>query len=76
MAKVIYKSLKAKHGTGTVRKKIVISPNGKKKTILTVDANSPSFGEDLRIIFAENVKKANTEYKRVVGAAGSGHSKS
>ena len=77
MAKVVVKSLKPKRGArSAVGKKSVIGPNGRPTEVLTVDPSSPSFGEDLRIVFASNVKKASREYKRLVAAEKGGRSKS
>ena len=68
MAKVVIKSLKSKAGEqSAVGKKSVLGPDGTAKEVLTVDASSPSFGEDLRVVFESNVEKASREYARIVG---------
>ena len=71
MAKVIFKRLKAGRSTGpaarSVGKKRVSKAEGGWKTVRTLDANSSSFEEGLRYVFAKNVAKARRDNKRVVG---------
>ena len=72
MAKVIFGSLKArrsKKAPASVGKKRVTSVTGERKTVLTLDANSPSFDEGLQYVFARNVAKARRDNKRIVGVA-------
>ena len=70
MAKVVYRSLsrKASPGSRAVGKKRVAAGEGRSKTVLTLDANSASFNEDLLYVFSRNVAKARRENRRVVGA--------
>lgn len=80
MAKVVYTSLKpAKRGKGKAAKKgaastsvvskRVTGPDGKRKTMHRVDANSPTFGEDISTVFRLNVRLARQNNKRLVGSA-------
>ena len=73
MAKIVYASLKASRSTAgkskSVRKdasKAVIGPDGKKLLVLVVDANSSTFGEDLRQVFGKNVAEARRANRRVL----------
>jgi len=74
MAKVVITKLEGARArdvstTGsTVKRKRVIDGGGA-KTISTVDAGSPNFGNDLTLVFARNVARARQENKRVTGAA-------
>lgn len=70
MAKVVYKSLNGKRPAASqaVGKKRISGAEGGSKTVHTLDANSASFDEDLRYVFARNVAKARRENKRVVGS--------
>jgi hypothetical protein len=70
VAKVVYRSLsrKASPGSRAVGKKRVAAGEGRSKTVLTLDANSASFNEDLLYVFSRNVAKARRENRRVVGA--------
>ena len=45
----------------------VRSLDGKLTTIRKVDANSPTFGEDMLYVFRKNVEAARRENKRVTG---------
>jgi hypothetical protein len=72
VAKVIFGSLKtrrSKKAPASVGKKRVTSATGERKTVLTLDANSPSFEDGLQYIFARNVAKARRDNKRIVGVA-------
>jgi hypothetical protein len=61
MAKVVYSSMKPhklrRKGTSVTTKR-VRSPEGRVTTIYQVDANSPTFGDDIGYVFAQNVKRA------------------
>jgi len=46
----------------------VTAANGEKVTIRAIDANSPTFGEDLLYVFSKNVEAARRENKRVLGS--------
>jgi hypothetical protein len=54
---------------GSLVEKRVISPNGRATKILTIDANSPSFSSDLRLLFEKNVAKARRENRKKFGSA-------
>ena len=73
MAKVVYTPIKrVKPGTrtGSLPKKRVRSPDGESfLTIHSVDADSPTFGDDLSDVFRENVRKARRNNKRLTGSA-------
>lgn len=45
----------------------VTDADGQKVTIRAIDANSPTFGEDLLYVFSKNVEAARRENKRVIG---------
>ena len=47
----------------------VTDADGQKVTIRAIDANSPTFGEDLLYVFGKNVEAARRENKRVIGTA-------
>ena len=70
MAKVVYASLKgpkAKPGKARAEKpvasKTVTGPDGARRTLYTVDADSPTFSKDLTAVFKRNVAKARRENK-------------
>ena len=72
MAKVIFGSLKtrrSKKAPASVGKKRVTTATGERRTVLTLDANSPSFNDGLQYVFAKNVAKARRENKRILGVA-------
>jgi hypothetical protein len=74
MATVVYKSLKspprsAKSASRSVGRKRVVTAEGGTKTVLTLDANSSSFDDDLQYVFSRNVAKARRENKRLFGSA-------
>jgi len=56
-------------GKGVVRTKRVVGLKGKVTMVATLDADSKSFGEDLRRVFERKVRKARRENKRVTGLA-------
>jgi hypothetical protein len=45
----------AKRGRSSVVSKWLYKSNGKRITILSINANSPTFGHDLGIVFRRNV---------------------
>jgi hypothetical protein len=61
MAKVVYSSMKPhkpdRKGTSVTTKR-VRGPEGRMTTVYQVDANSPTFGDDIGYVFAQNVKRA------------------
>jgi hypothetical protein len=58
---------------GSVREKRLVNSQGKSVRVLSLDANSATFIDDLTLVFEKNVAKARRENKRIVGSAdGSG----
>lgn len=45
----------------------VTDADGRKVTIRAIDANSPTFGDDLLYVFSKNVEAARRENKRLIG---------
>jgi hypothetical protein len=72
MTRIIVRKLNAKMGTphapGSVVSKSVHKPSGERVRILSVDANSPTFGNDLTVIFERNVAKARRANKKKFGS--------
>ena len=73
MAKIVYASLKAsRSATGERRSgrkaasKSVIGADGKKLLVHVVDANSSTFGQDLRDAFGKNVAEARRANKKAL----------
>lgn len=50
-----------------VTTKRVTTATGDKVTVRSIDANSPTFGEDLLYVFARNVEAARKENKTLLG---------
>jgi hypothetical protein len=50
-----------------VTTKRVTTLDGGKVTLRTIDANSPTFGEDLLYVFARNVEAARRANKAILG---------
>lgn len=46
----------------------VTAADGEKVTIRAIDANSPTFGEDLLYVFSKNVEAARRENKALLGS--------
>jgi hypothetical protein len=59
----------AKKKAGSVREKRVRDPNGKYVRVLCLDANSPTFTDDLTTVFRKNVARARRENKKLFGSA-------
>ncbi|WP_245290629.1 hypothetical protein [Rhodopseudomonas sp. AAP120] len=53
---------------GSVISKSVRGENGERFTVLSIDANSPTFGDDLSTVFARNVSKARKDNARRFGS--------
>jgi hypothetical protein len=72
MPRIIVRKLRDKAGTGragsSVVTKSVHKPGGERIKILSVDANSPTFGNDLTIVFERNVAKARRANKKKFGS--------
>jgi len=63
-AKVVKRS-----GSGTVIQQRVFGPDGRLKTVYTIDSGSSTFGSDLGYAFKQNVTKARRENKKKFGAS-------
>jgi hypothetical protein len=71
MTRIIVKKLSkggSRHTRSSVVSKSIHKPNGERTKILSVDANSPTFGSDLGIIFERNVAKARRANKKKFGS--------
>jgi hypothetical protein len=72
MTRIIVRKLNgkvgARHARTSVVSKSVHKPSGERARILSVDANSPTFGSDLSIIFERNVAKARRANKKKFGS--------
>jgi hypothetical protein len=72
MPRIIVKKLAgkagARRGRSSVVSKRIHTPSGERVKILSVDANSPTFGNDLSIIFERNVAKARRANKKKFGS--------
>ena len=74
MTKVVVSKLKSKPASSSrdktsVTEKRVRDAEGQKKTLLTLDSSSATFGHDLQYAFGKNVAKARRDNKRITGAA-------
>jgi hypothetical protein len=54
---------------GSVREKRLRSSDGEIVRVLSLDANSATFADDLTEVFERNVAKARRENKRLLGSA-------
>jgi hypothetical protein len=72
MTRVVVRKLNGKSGARPARSSVVSKhvhrPTGERIRILSVDANSPTFGNDLSIIFERNVAKARRANKKKFGS--------
>lgn len=55
--------------SGSVREKRMRNSEGKIMRVLSLDANSATFIDDLTTVFEKNVKRARQENKRLFGSA-------
>jgi hypothetical protein len=62
-------SKKPKARRGSVREKLLRDSEGRIVRIAALDANSPTFADDLTAVFARNVAKARRENRRLFGSA-------
>jgi len=73
VAKVVFKSLKTgrlgKAAARAIGKKRVATPDGKWKTVRTLDVYHPDFDDAMLYAFRSNVAKARRENKRILGVA-------
>jgi hypothetical protein len=63
------KAKSRKKNKTSVREKRVHRADGSVARVLSVDANSPTFGDDLTYVFEKNVARARRENKRLFGSA-------
>lgn len=61
--------------TGSVREKRMRNAEGKIVRVLSLDANSATFIDDLTTVFEKNVRKARLENVRLFGSADGSKSK-
>ncbi len=54
---------------GSVREKLLRDSHGRTVRVLSLDANSETFSDDLAVVFARNVARARRENKRLFGSA-------
>ncbi len=72
MADIIIADLpktKARQLKGSVREKTLRDAEGRAVRVLSLDANSETFSDDLALVFRRNVAKARRENKKLFGAA-------
>lgn len=70
MAKIISASLKgSKTRKPSVPSKRVRGSDGQFVTVRTINADSPSFSDDLSYAFRQNVKRARQENKKILGSS-------
>jgi len=65
--KVVVRDLKAKTSSKKLPVKRVRDDEGRRRTLLTVDADSRSFGQDFQAAFARSVRKARRDNKKITG---------
>jgi hypothetical protein len=71
MTRILVRKLNGKarrHGRSSVISKSVHKPGGRRVRILSIDANSPTFGNDLSAVFERNVAKARRANKKKFGS--------
>lgn len=59
---------KPKVRKGSVRQKMLRDLEGRSVRVLTLDANSATFSDDLTLVFRRNVARARRENKRLFGS--------
>jgi hypothetical protein len=72
VSKVKVAKLAIKHGNRrpkAVARTVVRRSNGRMMEVFTVDANSPTFDDDLTYVYRENVANARRENERLFGSA-------
>jgi hypothetical protein len=63
------KQPKTRGRKSSVREKTLRDSEGRAVRVLTIDANSPTFSDDLTVVFRRNVAKARRENKKLFGSA-------
>lgn len=70
MPKIMLKSTnpakRSSASKSSVMEKTLHRADGKRVRILSVDANSPTFGADLGLVFRKNVAKAKRENSKII----------
>ena len=73
MANVVIADLKKTKSRGakkgSVREKLLRNSDGRFVRVLSLDANSATFDDDLTTVFSRNVAKARRENKKLFGSA-------
>lgn len=69
MTDVIIAELKRPKTSGSVREKRLRKADGQTVRVLSLDANSETFADDLTVVFERNVARARRENKRLLGSA-------
>lgn len=72
MADIVVADLKrgkSKKKAGSVREKLLRNSDGKSVRVLSLDANSATFIDDLTTVFEKNVSKARSENIKLFGSA-------
>ncbi|MCD0422118.1 hypothetical protein LOC51_33320 [Rubrivivax sp. JA1024] len=69
MKKIASKKVAAKRSASNVTSKSIRAADGQRFKVWSIDANSPSFGDDLSTVFARNVSKARKENLKRFGSA-------
>jgi hypothetical protein len=70
MVDVLVENLKKTRGRKpAVREKLLRDSSGRNVRVLSLDANSATFSDDLTAVFKRNVAKARRENKRLFGSA-------
>lgn len=67
--KVALKKVAAKKSASSVTSKSIRTADGQRFKVWSIDANSPSFGDDLSTVFARHVSKARKENLERFGSA-------
>jgi hypothetical protein len=62
--KMAVKKMRAKDVQGTVSEERLFRPDGHLRRVLTLDANSATFANDLTLIFEKNVARVRREHKK------------
>ncbi|HVV93873.1 MAG TPA: hypothetical protein VHD15_10675, partial [Hyphomicrobiales bacterium] len=70
MVKVVYATLNPSKRRSKPLPKKVVTRGGKRVTLYTVDADSPTFAEDMTTAFRHSVAAARRENRRLLKPAG------
>jgi hypothetical protein len=64
------KRMQKKDVPGTVSEERLFLPDGHRRRVLTLDANSATFTSDLTLMFEKNVARARREHRKKSGSPG------